>query len=204
MTTLLHISASPRGASSSSNQAAEIFLGALPDGVKVSTLDLSIADLPPVTEEITQGKVKAFMGAELTDEEARQWQAVVDLVDAFKAADHYLFGVPMWNFTVPYTLKHYIDLITQPGLTFGRDDNGPVGLVSGSATFIYSRGGNYSPAEDGTPDPFDFQSTYLQAWSKMVGLSPVNEVLVQKTMMEPDAALEGAREQLTALATALS
>ncbi len=111
----------------------------------------------------------------------------------------------MWNFSIPYKFKHYIDLITHPGLTFASDADGIRGLASGSATVMYSRGGNYSP-KDGQPDPFDFQSPYINAWLGLVGLGPINEVLVQGTMAGPDGvatAVAGATAQLQSLAGAL-
>ena len=205
MTRLLYISVSPRGELSASIQAARVFLDALPEGVTVEHIDLFERELPPVTLEITAGKQKAFMGMAFTAEEARQWAAVVDLVDEFTAADHYLMAVPMWNFNVPYKFKQYIDLLTHPGLTFTRDESGPRGLVSGSVTLIYSRGGDYSP-KDGRPDPFDFQSPYLRAWLRLIGLGPVDEVYVQRTMAGPEGvanSVAGATAELQMLAAGL-
>jgi FMN-dependent NADH-azoreductase len=202
MTNLLYINASPRGEISAANQAAHIFTEALPDAVKVNRLDLFDATLPEVTLEITAAKMKFAMGLELDDEEARQWSAITNLVSQFVAADRYLFAIPMWNFSIPYKLKQYIDLVTHPGLTFTSDENGPKGLASGPATLIYSRGGDYSP-KDGKPDPFDFQTPYMNAWTRLVGLAPVSEVLIQKSMAGPEvlkATLEAQRSQLEALA----
>lgn len=198
MTNLLYINASPRGDISAANQAAKIFIDALPDSVKVTNLNLFDAGLPEVTLDITAAKMKFAMGLDLEDEEARQWSAVTALVDQFLAADCYLLTIPMWNFSIPYKLKQYIDLITHPGLTFTSDKNGPRGLASGSATLIYSRGGDYSP-KDGKPDPFDFQSPYMNAWASLVGLNPVSEVLVQKTMAGPDALNEALEQQTSEL-----
>ena len=205
MATLLHLSASPRGALSASAAAAQVFLDALPADTQVNHIDLFERALPEVTLEITAAKQKAFMGMEFSPEEAQQWAVITDLVDEFKAADHYLFTVPMWNFTVPYKFKQYIDLVTHPGLTFTRDANGPRGLVEGGATVIYSRGGDYSP-KDGQPDPFDFQSPYLRAWLLMIGVGPVEEVLIQRTMAGPDAvgnAVEAESSRLRELAAAV-
>ena len=55
----------------------------------------------------------------------------------------------MWNFGVPYKLKHYIDVITQPGLSFSfSPETGYTGLVTGKpAAVIYARGGEYSSSE---------------------------------------------------------
>lgn len=206
MSRLLYISVSPRGEYSASIQAARVFLEALPQAVTVEHIDLFKRAMPEVTLEVAAAKQKAFMGMELTEEEARQWAVIVDLVDEFKSADHYLMAVPMWNFNVPYRFKQYIDLLTHPGLTFTRDENGPRGLVSGGATLIYSRGGDYSP-KDGRPDPFDFQSPYLKAWLRLIGLGPVDEVYVQRTMAGPDGvanSVSGATAKLQALAAGLA
>lgn len=205
MTNLLYINASPRGEVSAANQASLIFTNALTNSVKVDRLDLFEAQLPEVTLEITAAKMKFAMGLDLDDEEARQWSAITNLVSQFLEADSYLFAIPMWNFSIPYKLKQYIDLITHPGLTFTSDENGPKGLASGPATLIYSRGGDYSP-KDGKPDPFDFQSPYMKAWTRLVGLNPVSEVLVQRTMAGPDAlteTLDAQRSKLIALANGL-
>jgi len=202
MTNLLYVSASPRGDFSAAEAAASVFLESLSDSVNVNKVNLFVRNLPEVTLEITSAKMKFAMGAELTEEESRQWAGVINLVDEFKAADHYLLGVPMWNFSVPYKFKQYVDLLTHPGLTFTRDENGIRGLASGSATVIYSRGGDYSP-KDGKPDPFDFQSPYMNAWLGLVGLNPVNEVLVQNTMAGPNGianAVAAVTEQLQSLA----
>ena len=53
----------------------------------------------------------------------------------------------MWNFGIPYILKHYIDLIVQPGLTFSfSPSEGYKGLVTGKpVTVVYARGGAYGP-----------------------------------------------------------
>ena len=185
MTNLLYINASTRGDLSAAIQAAQTFTNALPKTVEVSTLDLFNVTLPEVTLAITSAKLKFAIGLNLEQNEAREWRAVLNLVEQFLHADAYLFTIPMWNFGIPYKLKQNIDLITHPGLTFTRDENGPKGLARGTATLIYSRGGDYSP-KNGAPDPFDFQSPYMNAWTKMLGLNPVSEVLIQGTMAGPD------------------
>lgn len=205
MTHLLYLNASPRGQASASVQACEHFLGAVSDTVTVTRLDLFEVGLPELTPEIASAKQKFMMGMDLSAPEAEQWAQITALVEQFVSADHYLLGVPMWNFSVPYKLKQYIDLITHPGLTFTRDEQGIRGLASGGAAVVYARGGDYSP-KDGKPDPFDFQSPYLSAWLGLVGLAPVTEVLVQTTMAGPDAlgnAVDAAKDQLVELAQAL-
>lgn len=204
MTKVLYINASPRS-DSVSNQAAELFLEALSDSCEATRIDLFKADLPEVTEEVTSAKVKFIMGMDLTDEEQAQWSVILEMVEQLRAADHYLLAVPMWNFSIPYKLKHYIDLVNHPNLTFGRDENGPHGLVAGTGTVLYARGGDYAP-KDGKPDPLDFQSTYLKAWLTSIGVAPVEEILLQNTMFGPDAvsgALDAVKDQLQSIASGL-
>ena len=201
MTRLLYINASPRS-DSVSDRAAGLFLDALKDHVDMQRIDLFQTDLPEVTDELTSAKVKFIVGMDLTPEEEWQWATVMSMVEQLKTADYYLMAVPMWNFGLPYKLKHYIDLVNHPSLTFTRDEGGPRGLVEGGATVIYSRGGDYSP-KNGKPDPLDFQSTYFSTWLNSIGISPVTEILVQKTMLGPDAvkdALDAVSEQLQSLA----
>jgi len=67
------------------------------------------------------------------------WDRIVEVTERFKAADYYVLGVPMWNGGIPYRLKLYIDIITQPGLLFGFDPaKGYFGLLKDKkATVIY-------------------------------------------------------------------
>jgi len=205
MPQLLYLNASPRGDQSASHQAAQSFLGSLSANVNVARIDLFDRDLPEVTSAVTAAKIKQFMGAPLEPEESRQWSRVTATVAEFMAADHYLFAIPMWNFSVPYKLKHYIDVINHPGLTFTRDAQGHRGLATGTATLIYARGGDYSPVGE-QPDPLDFQSTYVKAWLTSIGISEVTEIPVQNTIGGPEAiraALADVAEQLRLAARSL-
>ena len=204
MPKLLYINASPR-AESVSNQGAQIFLEALGKQVEVQHINLFSTALPEVDDAMTSAKLKFMVGSDMSSEETHQWQKVISLAEELKAADYYLMAVPMWNFGLPYRLKHYIDVVNHPNLTFTRDENGSRGLVGGTATVIYSRGGDYSPKDD-QPDPLDFQSTYLKAWLTSIGVSPINEVLLQQTMFGPDAvskAINAVEAQLRDLASSL-
>jgi FMN-dependent NADH-azoreductase len=49
------------------------------------------------------------------------WEAIRisdQLVDEFLAAELYVIGIPMYNFSVPSTFKAYIDQIVRIGRTF--------------------------------------------------------------------------------------
>lgn len=59
-----------------------------------------------------------FGGGEPSPESAAEWEAARSVFDRFVAADAYLFSVPMWNHGIPYALKHWVDVVTQPGWAF--------------------------------------------------------------------------------------
>ncbi len=95
----------------------------------------------------------------------------------------------MWNFSIPYKLKHYIDVITQPGLTFiFSPESGYQGLVTGKPiTVIYARGGEYSSSETSA---MDFQKTYMEMILGFIGFQDIKTVLVEPTLTDPEATKE--------------
>jgi FMN-dependent NADH-azoreductase len=121
MSTLLHVSASPRGASSDSRALAGAFLGthrrAHPD-VAVEELDLFDGKLPAFGPLAAEAKMAVWGGGQPSAEQQGEWDAARAVFDRFAAADAYLFSVPMWNAGVPYVLKQWIDIISQPGWLF--------------------------------------------------------------------------------------
>ena len=193
MSKLLYIQASPRGERSSSSDVAnsyiEAFKAASPDNT-VSTINVWEMNLPEFDRERLNAKYSFLHGQDPTDDEATAWLEIVSITDQFKDADCYLYSVPMWNFSIPYKLKHYIDVITQPGLTFGFDsEQGFFGLVTGKpVTAIYSRGGEYS---SGDAKGMDFQKPYLEMSLGFIGFREINSVLIEPTLADPDTVKKG-------------
>jgi FMN-dependent NADH-azoreductase len=146
MPKLLYIEASPRKSRSKSIEVAHVFLSTLQNShssVEVDKLDLWSTELPSFHGDTVDAKYAILHGQPHTPEQAKAWQRVVEVIERFKSADWYLFSLPMWNFGVPYVLKHLIDVIVQPGLTFSfSPTEGYKGLVTGKkAVAVYARGG---------------------------------------------------------------
>jgi FMN-dependent NADH-azoreductase len=114
---------------------------------EVHEIDLWAISVPAFNGAVLDAKYAIFGGLAHTPEQHAAWGAVEALATQFKSADKILISVPMWNFGVPYVLKHYIDVITQPGLTFSFNTaTGFSGLVTGRpATVIQSSSGTYLP-----------------------------------------------------------
>src|SRR6185503_4509003 len=149
MRTLLHISASPRGAASESRAIAATFLDAYlethPDD-EIVEWDLWDGTLPEFGPAAAVAKMAVFAGADPQGDEARAWRAALDTFRRFDAADRYLFSVPMWNAGVPYILKQFIDVVSQPGLVFGFDpERGYSGLLQGKKAAVVYTSAVYGP-----------------------------------------------------------
>ncbi len=189
MSKLLYIEASPRKDRSASIEVAQSFVSAFQDADAnnlVETLDLWNVVLPEFHGARINAKYRVLHGENPSTEEAIAWEEISSMVTHFKEADSYLFSLPMWNFSIPYKLKHYIDLICQPGLTWSfSPETGYQGLVTGkSATLILARGGEYSSsAEAGA---MDFQKTYMEMILGFIGFQEINTILVEPTLTDPE------------------
>jgi FMN-dependent NADH-azoreductase len=113
------------------------------------------------------------------------------LSDAFIAelekADEYVIGVSMHNFTIPGTLKLWIDQIVRKDQTFTYGAAGPQGLLTGKkATFLVATGGIY---ELGTPaGAYNFIEPYLKTVFGFLGVTDTTFVTAGGTqkLMSPD------------------
>jgi FMN-dependent NADH-azoreductase len=196
MSKLLYIKASPMRERSNSIAAADAFVEAYKNSHpkdQVKVLDLFSANLPAFDFVAASGKYKVMHGKPHSPEEKAAWDKVVAVIQEFKNADKYVFAVPMWNFSIPYRLKQYFDIIVQPGLTFTVDSAGSYkGLVTGRPVFVaYARGGEY-PA--GTPgEAFDLQKKYLEMILGFIGLTDVRSVIVEPTLAGGPAVAEQKR-----------
>jgi FMN-dependent NADH-azoreductase len=186
MSKVLYIKASPMREHSYSVAAADAFIGeykkAHPqDEIKV--LDLFMEKLPNFDFTAASGKYKVMHNQPHSKEEKRAWDKVVAIIEEFKSADKYVLAAPMWNFSIPYRLKQYIDIIVQPGLTFTVDSAGNYkGLVTGKPVFVaYARGVQYPPATPG--EAFDMQKKYVELILNFIGLTDVRSVIVEPTLM---------------------
>ncbi|WP_043265191.1 NAD(P)H-dependent oxidoreductase [Streptomyces sp. CT34] len=79
------------------------------------------------------------------------------LAEELERADAIVIGAPMYNFTIPSTLKAWLDQAIIMGRTAGENSS----LKGKPVTVVASRGGSYAP---GTPrEPFEYVQNYLEA-----------------------------------------
>lgn len=188
MAKLIYIKTSPRKDRSHSSRVAQQFIesyrAAHPQDT-VEELDLWHMDLPPFDGDTIDAKYAMMHQKSQTPGQQEAWKRVTAMFQQFAAADKYLFSVPMWNFGIPYRLKHYIDILTQPGLAFKVSPEGSyTGLVSGKpAVLVCSSGGGYRVGSGG--ESYDMQKPYLKLWLQFIGFKDIREIVVDGTLGDP-------------------
>ncbi|HEX7116528.1 MAG TPA: FMN-dependent NADH-azoreductase [Steroidobacter sp.] len=195
MKTLLKIQASLYGANGASSRLAEEFaarwLENHPDG-RVITRDLSAMPVPHLTAECF-----AAFGTppEARTPEQRELVAYSDaLIEELRAADEIVFAVPMYNFSVPSTLRAYFDHIARAGVTFRYTENGPEGLIKGKKAYVLlTRGGIYNGESD-------TQSPYLRQFLSFIGLTDLRFIYAQGLALpDREKSLEDARRSVASI-----
>jgi FMN-dependent NADH-azoreductase len=176
MTRLLYVEASPRKADAASIVAADLFFDAFaharPD-VEIDRLDLWNTDLPDFDGALITAKYARLAGKAMDSDLAAAWEVLGALVDRFTSADAIVIATPLWNFGIPYKLKHWIDLITQPGLTFTFDPaTGYAPVVASRPTLvIVASAGDYGTGHSyGRPD---LATPYLETALAFLGIEDV-------------------------------
>lgn len=190
MTTLLHISSSPRGAASESLALAGSFLDAYREAHPQDTIevwDLWDGSLPEFGPAAAAAKMAVFAGADPEGEQARAWAEAQRAFHRFAAADAYLFSVPMWNAGVPYIFKQFIDVVSQPGTVFGFDPAaGYTGLVTGKKAAVVYTSAVYGP--DWRPGfGRDFQQTFFDDWLDWAGITDHTALTLRPDLVTADA-----------------
>ncbi|MCU0569813.1 MAG: NAD(P)H-dependent oxidoreductase [Oculatellaceae cyanobacterium Prado106] len=185
MAHILHLDASPRGERSHSRRMTRAFVEQWKQahpGDTVTYRDIGRNPVPHVTE--------AWIAAAFTPPEQRTpelWDALRisdELVDEFLAADLYVMGVPMYNWTISSGFKAYIDNIVRINRTWAYipEENPEFPykpLVHGKKMFIISARGDGGFAPGGRNAQRDFLTPYLREAFSMLGITDMTFVDVE-------------------------
>ncbi|MGC5700527.1 NAD(P)H-dependent oxidoreductase [Pseudomonas sp. NFXW11] len=212
MTRLLHIQCSPRRQRSASLELAQRFIQHYQHQLaetQVETLDLWSLELPELEQSAMDAKYALLSGATLTAAQQATWDRLQALAAPLHRADLLVLSVPLWNFGIPYKLKHFIDLVSHQGILFSFDpEHGLQGLLrKKTAVMAYARGLDFSAQSDTPASRFDFQKPYIEAWLNFIGISDQHSLLVEKTILGSDidqASRQAAAQQAQALAERLA
>ena len=178
---LLHIEASPKGEYSYSSQIAQSFLAAYKEKNpedEIRTLNVFDRDLPAFGKIEALAKFAPILGEQRSAEQEEAWGRVKEEIRYFDEADKILLSCPMWNYSIPWRLKQYIDCLVQPIETFGYDfekmehigllRNRPLQLI---LTRSSTMAGDYA----------DFQLPYLKYIFGAIGIRDTRAMVASST-----------------------
>lgn len=178
MTTLLHIDSSSSFLPSKSRQIAaqfrEVWDAKTPDSTVIYR-DLAVDPVPHLS--IAATKVLAFP-AETPEEEANL-QRQDALIEELMSADEMLISAPMYNWSIPSTLKAWFDQTLVMGKTLPYDPSTNP-LLGRPATVVLAYGGDYAP---NSPDAvMDLCGPYLRLVLEKVLGYDLRIITVQQTL----------------------
>ncbi len=156
---------------------------------------------PLVERDLAQAPLPAISSEDLIDlhasrDEARtslqQQRALSDqLIAELQAAETLIIGLPIYNFSVPASLKQWIDHICRAGHTFRYGANGPEGLLNIQRAFIVTAAGGVALGSD-----MDFASGYMEHICRFIGVKEVIQIDASGSKRNPELIIEQGREQI--------
>ena len=193
MTKVLHIEASPGRESSVSSALATAFLDIYRKknpGHEIEHLPLFEVDLPNFGQEGAQQKFEnlgAVMSGNGPIEPRGEWAGVMSEIERLKSADKVVLSAPMWNFSIPWRLKQWIDVVTHIGETVHIEVKDSAAIYIGQITgrplqMILASGSPYEmrfPQE--SDGKIDFQRAYLDNIFRFLGFTDIRLVKAQPT-----------------------
>ena len=196
--TLLQLNSSLNLSAGQSSRLADAFVArwrAANPGSNVIVRDLAADPVPHLTAE----RFGAFLAKpEARTEEQKSVVAYSDeLIAELRRADVVVFGLPLYNFGVPSTLKAYFDHVARADVTFRYTETGSVGLLTGKKAYVLAaRGGVYA----GTPR--DTQTAYIREFLGFLGIIDVEFVYAEGLALgeaSREASLAKAQQEIEAL-----
>jgi FMN-dependent NADH-azoreductase len=185
MATLLHIDSSVfPGEASSSRSVADAFRKTWEEQHPQGTViyrDLAANPVPHITADAWSAGYAA--PSERTPEQSAAFAARVKLIQELEQADAVLIGAPMYNYSIPSTLKAWLDSVLLLGRTAGETPS----AQGTPALVVASRGGSYAP---GTPrEGYEFVQNYLEAVLKGILGLELDFIVPELTMAPRNPAM---------------
>jgi FMN-dependent NADH-azoreductase len=191
MTHILPLDSSPRGNRSISRTLTKEFINEwkqIYPGDRVTYRDVGSCPVPPIDESWIAASFSP--PDQLTPELTAALNISDELIDELLAAELSVFGIPMYNYSVPANFKAYIDQIVRVRRTFVVSSNGYEGLLKNKKMLVITtRGGSYSAGA------LDFQEPYLRAVFELIGITDI-------TFIHAENLSAGAEAHQQSLATA--
>ena len=211
---ILHITASPNPKSVSKAVSDDLLkhLKNKYENCTVNTRDLTVSPystrgikMGPHNQHLLKRRIPHFNtdllnvfflpDDKLTDEQRRILKLSDKYINDIINADIIIISTPMHNFTIPSTLKAWIDHVVRVNKTFKYTEKGRVGMVD-SAKKVYlviASAGVYNDENS----KMDFASPYLQMMMNYIGLTDVTTIRAEGVQSKGrEKVLESAHESI--------
>jgi FMN-dependent NADH-azoreductase len=186
---LTHVEGSPNGPLSASAAIARSYI----DGylsrnpaTEVRTIRVFDEDAMPTFGEVeSAAKIAIVTGQSPSAEGIAAWEGINAYVQTFDESEVIVLSSPIWNFHVPWRLKLFFDVIVQPGMTFGFDENfQPFGMLRDRPVRMF-----LTSSSTGPDSPVNFQLPWLREIWSMMGLADL-EAMATPLIPTPDSPYE--------------
>lgn len=145
---------------------------------------------------LTQDLVNAFYTPEdkRTDDQKEELALSNLLIKEIEDSEIIVMGIPIYNFSVPASVKAYFDLIARVGVTFKYTNEGPVGLFENKKVYVIVTSGGTPFMGDG-----DFASSYIKHFLRFIGITDVNFISADQLVTNSEVQIENAEKQIAEL-----
>lgn len=198
MTRLLHIDTSIQTDQSVSRRLSAAIVNRIKSGdgaLDVIHRDLAAQPLPHLTEAVFASFQSADVSALTVPQQADAAESAQVLAE-FLAADIVVIGVAFYNYSIPSSLKAWIDRVVVAGKTFNYSAAGPIGHAAGKRMIIaIARAGIFS---EGTPFAArEHAETYLRDIFSLIGINELEVVIAEGLAFGPDASAAAVQNAMT-------
>jgi len=137
--------------------------------IQITERDLATNPLPHLSSKAIQGFYTPV--EQMNNEIKTALKQSDEAVEQLLTSDIVIIGAPMWNLSIPSSLKAWIDHIVRPGKAFKHEANGVVGLIKNKKVIVtLASGGVYS---SGPMQSADHDKTYMKTILNFIGIEPI-------------------------------
>jgi FMN-dependent NADH-azoreductase len=191
MKKVLVLNSSARKQNSKSRKLTEVFTDhwkSIHNNALINYRDLSESHVPHINEN--------WIAAAFKPENLRSLQEI----EALKTSDEYIaelreadvivIGAPMYNWSIPSTLKAYIDQVLRVNETWKLNpenmQNPYIGLLQNKTVFLLLSRGAQGYEKGEYNEHMNFQSNYLKTVFNIIGITNIHTVAVNGESFDPE------------------
>jgi len=156
--------------------------------LEVTERDVAYSELPFLNESILDA---LFVKGERSPEQQEALRLSDTLVDELVKADYIVIGAPIYNFSIPASLKAYFDLVARVGRTFQYTENGPEGLLKDKKVFVIISSGGTAVGS-----AIDFSSKYIIHFLSFLGITDVEIISLDQLMIKQEESIKEVKNKI--------